>query len=145
MIPLRLPLVDAAPAPGWAKVAPESRALLTHLRIVGLACRTAARTDLFKACALLTTDTQEAQTAYAETLMRCLPQAIGKRPVVYTPGTQDLSFDEAWLLRLIEAAGREDEPSFTFLLQSRVAPHARRSITFLARFVACHLQERAVA
>ena len=120
------------PIPGHKKqISDESRNMLNHLRVVGMKCRAAARADMFEACALLATDKKKARIAHADVLMRCLRAALGKHPHIFTPGTESLSFDEAWLVELIEAAARNDQPSFTFLLRSRVLPHARRSMTFL--------------
>ena len=65
-------------------------------------------------------------------IARCLPQALGSTPVLYRAGCTDLSFDEAWLLRLAAAAEREDADSFSFLLRSRVVPMHRRNMGFLA-------------
>ena len=125
------------PVPSHQKqVSDEARRMLNHLRMVGMKCRAAAHTDMFEACALLATDKSKARIAHADVLMRCLREAIGKHPTVFSPGTTSLSFDEAWLVELIEAAGRNDQPSFTFLLHSRVQPHARRSMTFLASRIA---------
>ena len=127
---------EYAPGPGRQKlISDEARNMLNHLRLIGMQCRTAARTDMFEACALLATDKEKAWFAHADVLMRCLREAIGIHPTIYSPGTDSLSFDEAWLVELIEAAARNDQPSFTFLLHSRVLPHARRSMTFLASSV----------
>ena len=124
------------PIPGHQKqISNEARSMLNHLRVVGMKCRVAARADMFEACALLATDKKKARIAHAEVLMRCLREAIGKHPTIFSPGTESLSFDEAWLVELIEAAARNDQPSFTFLLHSRVLPHARLSMTFLASSV----------
>ncbi|MEL6609634.1 MAG: hypothetical protein AAFO93_12060 [Pseudomonadota bacterium] len=133
MIPLARVHPEYEPAPGHRKrISPDARHLLNHLRVVGMGCRASARANLFEACALLTSERGMARTGYVDVLMRCLKEAIGKQPQIFSPGTESLSFDEAWLIELIEAAARGDEASFAFLLQSRVRPHARRNMTFLA-------------
>ena len=43
------------------------------------------------------------------------------------PSVEEISFDEAWLLRAVEAAGR-DRDSFEFLIRSRVPFVARRNL-----------------
>ncbi|MEL6798475.1 MAG: hypothetical protein AAFO80_01250 [Pseudomonadota bacterium] len=113
-----------------------ARAVLNQLRLVALDCRTAARADLFEACALLSIDKATSGTAFAEALMKCLPQALGTRPRMLRPGVEELSFDEAWLNRLIEAAQHGDADSFAFLLRSRVRPEARRNVGYLIRSLA---------
>jgi len=110
--------------------------LLNELRMVALKCRVAARLDLFEACAMLSNDKTKARTAYAETLMKCLEQATGKRPLFYRPGCEDISFDEAWLTRLIVASIDDDQDSFDFLLRSRVPHWARRNFAFLIHSIA---------
>ena len=69
-------------------------------------------------------------------LVRCLSQALGRRPVLYRVGEADTSFDEKWLIALARSLKTGDEASATFLLHSRVATHARRNLVFLLRGVA---------
>ncbi|MEM8579992.1 MAG: hypothetical protein AAGF50_02190 [Pseudomonadota bacterium] len=109
----------------------EERRFLNLLRLVGRDCRAKARADLFQACATLSVDSSAAKMAHAEVLMRCLSQALEKTPIFYRPGEQSLSFDEAWLLQLASAIARGDTDSRTFLLHSRIVPHARRNCAFL--------------
>lgn len=113
----------------WLSVA--EREILNHVRFVALNCRSAARTDLFKACATLAIDKPTARVAHVETFVKCLSQATGKSPVFYRPGVENLSFDEAWMMRLVRACQTEDGDSFRFLLHSRVVPQARRNLGFL--------------
>ncbi|MCV3272856.1 hypothetical protein [Roseobacter sinensis] len=106
-------------------------AILNELRCVALRCRTARRTDLFEACAVLSQTPNVARTAYAEALMKSLAQALGAAPVLLRPGVAEVSFDEAWLLRTIIAAQADDRSSFLFLIRSRVPHAARRNLGFL--------------
>ena len=119
-----------------AQLSAEARARLNRLRLVTLSCRSSARTDLFEACAMLSIDPWVAQTAHAEALVKCLPQVIGRQLKFFRPGTEEVSFDEAWLIALTEAVVRDDDDSFLFLLRSRVPQHARRSVGFLIRAMA---------
>ena len=70
--------------------------------------------------------------------MRCLAQALGRRPVLYRQGELEMSFDEKWLIALVHSLTSGDEASATFLLHSRVPKHARRNLVFLLRRVTDH-------
>ncbi|MEM9708098.1 MAG: hypothetical protein AAF871_04845 [Pseudomonadota bacterium] len=133
-----LTLAVAAEDPERAK-SPEfgeaALPFLNRLRLKSLDCRAAARVDLFQACALLATDRETAWAAHAEALIKCLPEALGARPIFYRPGVRDISFDEAWLLRMATAASEDDDNSFEFLLRSRVAAPHRRNMGFLIKTV----------
>lgn len=107
------------------------RTLLNQTRLAALSCRSAARMDVFEACALLSLERSVAAPAAAAALVRALPEALGDRPVFFRPGVETLSFDEAWLLRTIAARQGGDGDSLAFLLGSRVAPAMRRQIGFL--------------
>lgn len=113
----------------------SERHFINMLRFVGRDCRAMARTDLFSACAVLSSDRTIARAAHAEVLMRCLGEALGKMPVLYRPGETDLSFDEAWLIQLSNAMRQHDTPSLNFLLRSRVVPQLRRNLAFLLRAI----------
>lgn len=105
---------------------------LNFLRLTALSCRVKPKVDLFRACALLQNSRSKSLAAHADALIRSLPEALGKTPRFFRPGTPDLSFDEAWVLQLQEAQSRNDQDSLDFLLRSRVLPQYRRQIGFLA-------------
>ncbi|MCE8005436.1 hypothetical protein [Aestuariivita sp.] len=109
------------------------RDLLNHLRMTALRCRSAARADLFEACALLSTDRNRARNAHADALMRCIGSALNTRPIFFRPGEAEISFDERWLVSLARAHATKDEASFTFLMASRVDKWAIRNLGFLIR------------
>ena len=113
---------------------PES--LLDHLRHVARASRCKGYIDLFGACATLSGNRAVATQAASEVLVRCLSQALGRRPVLYRVGEQETSFDEKWLIALACSLKSGDDTSATFLLHSRVPVHARRNLVFLLRRVA---------
>ncbi len=115
-------------APGLS--ADESR-FVNFLRFVSMGCRAKPRAELFEACALLQGSPSATQEAYAEALMRCLNEALGKSACLRSPGTAELSFDEAWLLQLGRSCARGDGASQQFLLSARVARSNRRLICFL--------------
>lgn len=121
-----------AKTPGWSL--PHCwRSRLNTLRMIALGCRVAPRDDLFRACALLATERSVAQDAYARALFRCLQQAIGKQPVFYRPGENELSFDEAWLMQLLIAMADGEGDSVAFLIRSRVPQPHQRQVAFLAK------------
>lgn len=124
------PLPDAPPAP---EVSSATLNILTDVRLAALTCRSAARTDIFKACALLSTADREVRSVFATALVRCLTQALGKTPVIFRPGVAQLSFDESWLTAALRAAQTGDDDSFTFLIHTRVPFEHRRAIGFLIR------------
>ncbi len=110
---------------------------LATIRVVGARCRAMARTDLFRACAMLSTDRTRATEAVATALLRAFSGLDGlPRLQLYQPGEPARSFDEDWLLAALAAADRGDDDSLTFLLARRVPHHARRQIAFLVRALA---------
>ena len=124
---------EVAPAP---HISSDGMAFLNHLRLVAMGCRAKRKAHLFEACALLQTTPQASREAYADALMRCLGDALGKPARLHRPGTSELSFDEKWLVQLGQACGRGDETSLRFLLASRVARENRRLIGFLVGRIA---------
>ena len=128
---LRLPVqIYQVPAP----VLPEDwRGVLNALRVTALNCRVAARDDLTRACALLSQSREQSRGAYASALVRCLTEALGKAPVFFRPGEAELSFDEAWLTRLLMATASGDQDSLAFLIRSRVPGIYQRNVAFLIK------------
>lgn len=110
--------------------------VLNRLRLLSMRCRAARRIDVFSACALLAIDRVEAAQAFAEALLRAMPQATGKPLNFLFPGARERSFDESWLLRLLDAVRRADEDSVSFLIASRVRQPYRRQIVYLAKSLA---------
>lgn len=109
--------------------------LLDHLRHAARDVRCKSYVDLFGACAALSGNRDVAATAATEVLMRCLAQALGRRPVLFRRGEGETSFDEKWLVALANALRNDDQVSATFLLHSRVPVHARRNVVFLLKNV----------
>lgn len=124
----QLPLRAPTPVPA---LEPDQYAMLSHMRMTAMECRAAARVDLFEACALLTLDGEDARRTFLSTFVKCLSDAVRKRIIWHRPGTAELSFDEAWVMRVVTAIRDEDRASLDFLLRSRVAPVDRRYIGFL--------------
>jgi hypothetical protein len=129
MVPLRLELqADTRPP---HRVSDTGSAFLNHLRFTAMACRAKPRADLFEACALLQATRSASLQAHSDALMRCLAQALGAQPKLLAPGTDEITFDESWLLRLGETIAQQDTQSTAFLLASRVLPEHRRLVRFL--------------
>lgn len=59
-------------------------------------------------------------------LAQALTTLLPRRPVFFPPACPELSFDEAWLLRLLASHRAGDRSSFLFLLRSRLPEHALR-------------------
>ncbi|MEJ8562162.1 hypothetical protein QTO30_13625 [Yoonia sp. GPGPB17] len=128
------PLLDVPEAPRPAHALPgEWRGVLNALRVTALGCRTAARTDLFEACALISNKENTARDAFAQALFRCLSQAVSTKPVFFQPGTVEMSFDESWLIRALIASRTGDGDSLAFLIRSRVPKIHQRQIAFLIK------------
>lgn len=127
--------VAARPAPALEAT---ERDLLNYLRSVAINCRAKPRADLFEACALLHVTRNASREAHAEALMRCLGEALGKRPRLHAPGTHERSFDEDWLLQLGRTLAQHDEASATFLLCARLSLPHRRLVRYLMGRIAEH-------
>ncbi len=109
----------------------ETDARLDLLRRHAAAARHGRRIDIFRACTLIAAEDARVADAHADVLMRTLPEALGHQPVFHRPGTSERSFDEAWLMRLIERVEAGDADSATFLAARRVDRVQRRSLLFL--------------
>lgn len=106
-------------------------AALTMLRVLMRQCRAKARLEPFEACALLQNAPHEGAQPYADALLRVLAQGLAHGPVIHRAGAQECSFDESWLLALMEAISRDDRASTSFLLRARLPMHLRRHVGWL--------------
>ncbi len=140
--PIEAQYAPAARAPDYvASPKPDAwcSSFVNHIRLKALQCRSAARADLFRACAVLSSRPETARDAYAEALVRCLFEATGRLAILHRPGALEFSFDEAWLMRLAIAAKSGDDDSFGFLIRSRVRSYAQRNMSFLLRSLVARL------
>ncbi|MDE0970540.1 MAG: hypothetical protein OSA51_14285 [Octadecabacter sp.] len=94
-------------------------------------CRVAAQTDLFEACAVLSIKENASRDGFSQVLLKCLRGVISTKPIFYQPGTNTLSFDEAWLMQALIASRGGDIHSLAFLIRSRVPKMYQRNIVFL--------------
>ena len=116
---------------GLAKIPSEDSGLIDFLRVTYQLCRAKPKIDFIRACDILKAREEAALSAYIETLVRGLPAALQRGITLHNPGCNELSFDEAWLLRTIQSYIAHDENSLTFLLKSRVKPATRPHLMFL--------------
>lgn len=112
---------------------PERSGLLSLLRVAAAEARVAPRLGLGPACALIAADPDAGAALHVDAVVRVLPEALERRPVIRMPGGGEPSFDEAWLCALLEADRRGDTASLVFLLHRRVVAHARGRLLALVR------------
>ena len=124
------------------RAAPPVPELLRGIRRTAARSRARARLDLFGACAMLSADRATAGRAYLDTFLRTVAQGLGRAPVIYCEACPQMSFDERWVLALLDAQRRGDRDSFAFLLCSRLPRVARRHIAFLIAGIARTVEDR---
>lgn len=108
---------------------------LSHLRFAMLTCRASARIETFEACASFTPAPDQALAGYAKLLVRVLTREMASAPVFFAPGTEETSFDEHWILRVLNRIADGDSDSLYFLIASRTSRAQCRSIATLFRAV----------
>lgn len=111
---------------------------LVMLRVLMRQCRAKARVEVFTACAFLQQNPSHLAQAYADALLRILAQALPSGFVVHAPQSAERSFDENWLMALMDSIRRGDQSSTDFLLRARLPHSVRRSVGWLA----AQMQER---
>lgn len=131
MMQLKQDIWPQPPAPD--KTVPDKATLefLDRLRRGALDCRAKPKADLFKACALLSLDRNSDLAEFMNVLILSLSQNLGVAPVFFRPETKEISFDEAWLIRLFQSSANGDDDSFSFLIRSRTPKTAHRNLGFL--------------
>lgn len=73
----------------------------------------------------------EGAQPYADALLRVLAQGLAHGPIIHHSGALECSFDENWLLALMDAISRDDHASTAFLLRARLPLHLRRHVGWL--------------
>ena len=106
--------------------------LLERARTCAMEVRAYPRLDILKACQLLSLDIDLLSSEMLEIFIRSLPEAFGRQVVIHNPGTKQLSWDEKWLLSMIEAVSRADYDSVHFLIRSAVKQKHRREFLTIA-------------
>lgn len=123
------PATLVQPAP---QVPPGPNAALDLLRDAARRSRALARFACHDGCAALCLERHIAPRTAAETLVRSLPEILGRRPVFHRVGESELSFDELWLARILDRLAAGDHDSVEFLLRSRLSGEGLRWVRFLA-------------
>ena len=106
--------------------------LLERARACAMEVRAYPRLDILKACQLISLDIDLLSSEMLEIFIRSLPAAFGRQVVIHNPGTKQLSWDEKWLLSIIEAVSRADYDSVHFLIRSAVKQKHRREFLTIA-------------
>ena len=122
---------NGEPRQGFSEIPGKSSGLIDFLRVTHQLCRTKPKIDLINACDMLKAYEEAALSAYVETLVRGLPAALQRVVKFHNPGCDDLSFDEAWLIRTIQSHVLNDGNSLAFLLNSRVRKEVRPHLMYL--------------
>ncbi len=65
-------------------------------------------------------------------LLRALPDRLGKRLVFFEPGASDVSFDERWVLNLLDALRQRDTDRYQFAMLSRLTKADAAELHFIA-------------
>lgn len=105
--------------------------LLEFLRRSECDRTTAVVFDLCDTCDLLHLEAAPEPRSYALALAVGLGQALGRAPRLLAAGSPGVSFDEVWLLRLLERSRCCDSESVAFLIRSRVLPPFYKEVAFL--------------
>ncbi|MEE4188149.1 MAG: hypothetical protein V2I76_06845 [Roseobacter sp.] len=66
------------------------------------------------------------------TLLRVLQERLGKRLVFFEPGASDVSFDERWVLNLLDALRARDTDRYQFAMLSRLTKADAAEVHFVA-------------
>ena len=138
LIPLSQPQ-NGEPRQGFSEIPGKNSGLIDFLRVTHQLCRTKPKIDLINACDMLKAYEEAALSAYVETLVRGLPAALQRVVKFHNPGNDDLSFDEAWLVRTIQCHMLNDRNSLAFLLNSRVRYEVRPHLMYLIGKISCCL------
>lgn len=105
---------------------------LDRLRWLALRSVIAPQPDLERACLLLSGETDVSLSRYANAFFHGLANKGRRQMSFYRPGAKSVGEDETWLLRLVAATRRGDEPGARALIAWRVQPEAQRWMRFLS-------------
>lgn len=126
-VPLSTDLRPArAPERPVASLSAKSRARLRALRDAARRTRFRPYCSLEQTCLL-----DQHRVHPFESLAACLPQAIERRLTIYRVGEDSLSFDEAWILAMLDRIDATDWDSLHFLIARRVHRPARVAVRML--------------
>ncbi|MEL6265979.1 MAG: hypothetical protein AAF074_01955 [Pseudomonadota bacterium] len=114
---------------------------LDALRAIAARSRLDPRIDLDKACGLLRACPEQAAEAYALALLRAVSAVSDRRVVMHRPGVREITFDEAWVLRVLGAIESRDWDSALFCICSRIPAGRRSTIRFLAEGLVARIDD----
>ncbi|MGF1444936.1 MAG: hypothetical protein ACFBRM_01915 [Pikeienuella sp.] len=115
---------------------PEPAPWLEPLRRFASTGRLAPRCNLDGVCACIRAGQPPSTEALVAALLRALSIGLGRAVVIHRPGSLTLSFDESWLIRVIDSIQGEDWDSLAFNLTARLSPPERMKVRFLAGVLA---------
>ncbi|MFO7854378.1 MAG: hypothetical protein R6V44_03980 [Paracoccaceae bacterium] len=123
----------SSPAPAPAAPALEGGRLATveRIRDWAAAARRGRAGDLDRACALVGAPGAALEDAHGAALLAALASGC-RTPLRLHRRGDAASWDELWLIRLLERLAAGDEASARFLVARRCAPKAARRALFLA-------------
>ncbi|MEM8554150.1 MAG: hypothetical protein AAGF71_04910 [Pseudomonadota bacterium] len=124
---------STAPADRVSDLTAEQQTWLKNIRRLAGRARVEPQLDMHRACLQIGAKPCDTDGVCVQSLLRTLSQAIGRRAIFHATDAQQISFDEAWLLRLWERMAADDTDSVGFLLSSRVALPYRRPLIFLLK------------
>ena len=110
------------------KIDINQKLLLDRLRTCKDKVRCYPKLEIFKACHLITLDKNILNCDILELFIRMLPEAIGRQIQIYKPQSNQVSWDEKWIISLIEAISRADYDSVYFLVTSNIKKKYRNEV-----------------
>lgn len=103
------------PLPPGPRVGTPLLGVLEHLRCTGRRLRLHAGCD----------------TSPLGIMLERMPSMLGRKMVFHEPGAAELSFDESWVLNLLDAVRSGDEDRYRFALLSRMRRDRASALHFL--------------
>jgi hypothetical protein len=137
---LILHLPDSRPGATPPPLAACDVALIEFLRECARAAQLSEPLELHRVCPLA----EDSARAYGRALLRALGAASARRMVFHPRRTQEVGFDERWLLRVLRALQSGDDASAAVLIAGRSARPGRRVLGWLARGLAERLSRDGV-
>ncbi|ABV95932.1 hypothetical protein Dshi_4222 (plasmid) [Dinoroseobacter shibae DFL 12 = DSM 16493] len=115
-----------APERPVSALSETGRARLAALREAARVARARPYRSLEATCL-----SERGRTDPYESLVECLPEAVARPLVIYRGAEDSLSFDEAWILTMLERIDSTDWDSLHFLIARRVCRPFRVAVRVL--------------
>ena len=110
----------------------DQKLLLKKIRKCALDVRACPRLTVFRACQLISLGFHESNSNVLELLIRSMPDTFGRNLKFFNKGENEISWDERWLVTLIDCVSRADFDSVHFLINSVVQKEYRAEFKTLA-------------